>query len=184
MKRASMNRAVVRRADAGVDSLSVNGGTPLTGDVSIRSPMATEQTTPPTIFIDNANRKVLTLAPVTADINTDLNNAFSFPQLAGPLVVPVPQAPAVGSFEFRKITFSIISRGNPADTVTFTGGANGFNFPVPSRPGAVGPFLTDLNAVLAGMQNNDMLLVGFEFHSAQSVTGPWLFVAMSGPYAK
>lgn len=179
MKRNSLVRPVMRRADAGVDTISVNGGTPISGPVALFSPMATQSGQ--NIFVDNANRKVLGAAPVQADINTDVNNAFFIPKLTGALVMPIPAVPLVGQIEFRKVTFSIISRGNAADTVTFTGGAGGYNFANNARAGALGPFLADFNSLLAGMANGDMILIGFEYHTA--LAAPWLCVALSGPYS-
>jgi hypothetical protein len=126
--------------------------------------------------IDNANTKALAPGFATADINTDVNNGFTFPQLSGSLTVPVPATPLVGIIDGRKVTFRIISRGNAGDVVTFTLGANGFRW---SNGSGVGPFLSDFNAIVAAMASGDVLEVAAAYYAAGTC---WLINSLAGPF--
>lgn len=128
------------------------------------------------IRIDNANTKALSAGFATADIDTDVNNAFTLPQLTGSVTIPVPKTPSIGAFDGRKVTFRIVSRGNGADTVTFTLGANGFRW---STVAGIGPFLSDFNAILATMASGDVLEVAAAYYTAGTC---WFINSLAGPF--
>jgi hypothetical protein len=126
--------------------------------------------------IDNANTKALAGGFVTADIDTDVNNGFTFPQLSGSLTVPVPKTPSIGAFDGRKVTFRIVSRGNAGDVVTFTLGANGFRWATAT---GIGPFLSDFNAIVAAMASGDVLEVAAAYYTAGTC---WFINSLAGPF--
>ena len=129
-----------------------------------------------TVRLDNAHTQTLPAPFVTNDLDTDTYNGFIVPKLSAALTIPVPKAPAVGSFEGRKITLQITSRGTAGDTITWTGGAGGWLWPGSS---GIGPLKADFDSVLAAMANNDVILVGAQYHT---VKDRWLINAVAGPF--
>lgn len=127
------------------------------------------------IRLDNANTKALAGGFATADIDTDVNNGFTFPKLSAALVVPVPKTPSIGAFDGRKVTFRIVSRGTAGDTVTFTTGANGFRWPTTG----IGPFQADFDATLAAMTNDQVIEVAASYYTAGAC---WLINSLAGPF--
>jgi hypothetical protein len=184
VKRDSLIRPIMRRADSGVDTISVNGGPPVSGPIVINSPMAT-LISPNTVRLDNSNTKSIGTAPVTNDIDTEVNNGF-FVFAQGNLTIPIPKAPTApnSKSEGRKITFTIkIDTGVLPITITWAGGATGYQWANPGRAGAVGPFVTDFNALVAGAAQNDFIKIGFEFTTfGAPAGGNWFAVALAGSY--
>jgi len=139
----------------------------------------------PDIRVDNANMKILPEPFVTADIDTDVSNGFSVPQLTANKTIPVPATPASlpdTTRRFRKVTFLIrqAAAGGPF-TVTWTGGANGYLF---AKAGStVGPTVAQFNTLLAAMAVNEYMKIGFEYTGSDSGLGSlWLAVAIAGPF--
>jgi hypothetical protein len=155
--------------NTGVLDIQPNGGAALTGQIDLNSPMISVSGN--VIRIDNANTKTLPGAPVSADINTDVNTGFIVVKLAASTTIPIPQAPT-GNSEGRKITFKITSRGTSSDTVTWTAGAGGYLF-----ASGLGPLLTDFNNLLAATPNNGVIKIGFEY---DSTLNRWVCVALAG----
>jgi len=194
MKQDALNRAIMRRADAdgGVDSISVNGGTPITGPVDIESDMASF-VAPNIIRIDNANTKIglVTNTVTQADLDTELNNAFFIDWEPGAVMFPPPKVPtAVGFSLGRKITYTFVYEGvGGADSITFDNSADGYQFSQPAVAGAVGPFLTDVNALIAGIvadpgHRSLAFKIGFEYVGGafKAFTSNWVCVALAGPF--
>jgi hypothetical protein len=125
--------------------------------------------------LDNANTKALAGGFATADIDTDVNNGFTFPKLSAALTVPVPKTPSIGAFDGRKVTFRIVSRGTAGDTVTFTTGANGFRWPTTG----IGPFQSDFDATLAAMTNDQVIEVAASYYTAGAC---WFINSLAGPF--
>ena len=156
--------------NTGVLDIQPNGGTALTGQIDLNSPMIS--VTGNVIRIDNANTKTLPGAPVSNDIDTDVNTGFIVVKLAAAsTTIPIPKAPT-GNSEGRKITFKITSRGTSTDTVTWTTGAGGYLFAT-----VLGPLLADFNNLLAATPNNGVIKIGFEY---DSTLNRWVCVALAG----
>lgn len=176
MRRDSFKRSNARRADSGVDSITVNGlpAGGVSGPVSIVSPMALF-VTPNIIRIDNGNEKALPDPFVSADINTELNNSFLFFK-TGVTAVPAPPAPLMPFANGRKITFTISSLG--AGAITWTGGLNGYSF---ANVAGIGPFQADFDALIAAMPIGATVKIGFEYvgNGALAVSS-WVCVALAG----
>lgn len=180
MRRSQLYRDSLRRADTGVDSIEVNDQPPggITGPVEIVSPMA-EFIAPNIIRIDNGNSKDLPAAPVSADINTDLNTAFRIAKLAAAAtVIPIPQAPAnLAQAEDRKITFEVRCRGVDGDIVTWTGGAGGYLFA--NALSEVGVTQAQFDALLAAADTTDNAIIKIGFSYCERLNR-WLAVALAG----
>lgn len=156
--------------NTGVLDIQPNGGSALTGQIDLNSPMIS--VTGNVIRIDNANTKTLPGAPVSNDIDTDVNTGFIVVKLAAAsTTIPIPKAPT-GNSEGRKITFKITSRGTSTDTVTWTTGAGGYLFAT-----VLGPLLADFNNLLAATPNNGVIKIGFEY---DSTLNRWVCVALAG----
>lgn len=192
MKRNAINRAVMRRADAGVDTLTVNGQPPggMSGNVSLVSNMA-QYVAPNTIRIDNGNTKanLNTATVVQADLDTELFNSFFFEWDDGAVVIPAPKVPTANPYFLgRKITYTFVYEGsNPANTFAFAGGQDGYQFADTVAGGGVGPFLADFNSMIAGIVADGRSLafkVGFEYVSGsfKLFTSNWVCVALAGPW--
>jgi hypothetical protein len=119
------------------------------GAITIVSPM--KSVAGGVVTLANGNNKNLPGGFVTNDIDTDANTAFKIAKLTGAVVVPVPKVPT-GNIEDRRITFTVISRGTPADTVTWTTGANGFSWAT-----QLGPLQADFDSLLAAAPNNAVI---------------------------
>lgn len=156
--------------NTGVLDIQPNGGASLTGQIDLNSPMISVVGN--VIRIDNANTKTLPGAPVSNDIDTDVNTGFIVAKLAAvSTTIPIPKTPT-GNTEGRKITFKITSRGTSTDTVTWATGAGGYLFAT-----VLGPLLADFNNLLAATPNNGVIKVGFEYDSALN---RWVCVALAG----
>jgi len=185
MRRSQFERDAIRRSGvqnliSGVTSIETNGQPPggASGALKILSPMA-EFVAPDTIRIDNGNSKDLPAAPVSADIDTDVNTAFKVAKIAGAATaIPIPNAPAsLPQAEDRKITFEILFRGTGTDTVTFTGGAGGYEFAnAASNFGITLAQFNELVAAAAGT-NDAAIKVGFSYSERLN---KWCCVALAG----
>lgn len=198
MKQDSLIRPVMRRADAGVDSITVNGQPSggATGPLNLVSPMASFLA-PNTIQINNGFTntlagKTLTSGIVQNDLDTDFNNEFQFGTGAGPgpFTIPKPKIPLAQQATFaagtpyvrnRKLTFHIIIQAAGL-SISWDNSVDGYQFANNARAGAVGPFLADWNALLAGAQVNDVLKVGFEYNPSSLFNPRWECVALAGPF--
>jgi hypothetical protein len=183
MKLKELNRKVLRRADAGVDSVTVNGQPPggVSGPIDIISPMASF-VAPNDIHIDNANEIAFPTDALTAP-DTEINTGFVYTLGgAGPFVIPAPVAPTSAKAPGRKITITLVFPNGVAGVqpITFAGGANGYQF---ANVAGVGPFLADFTALVAACPagTNSVIKVGFEY-TPQGLTSPWVAVAMAGYY--
>jgi hypothetical protein len=183
----------MRRADAGVDTISVNGSPSggAAGPIDIESNMA-QFVAPNVVRIDNGNTKSgLNTATVTqADLDTELNNSFFFEWADGAVVIPAPKVPTANPYFLgRKITYTFVYEGaNPANTFSFAGGQDGYMFADTTlATGGVGPFLTDFNSLIAGIVADGRSLafkIGFEYVSGsfKLFTSNWVCVALAGPW--
>lgn len=177
----------MRRADAGVDTISVNGANPISGPVDIESPMASF-VSPNIIRIDNSNEfngLALAMPIASASINTELNNSFRFDSDgAGPYTIAAPLVPTSANAQGRKITFALHypNGGVGFQPVIFdTASANGYQF---ADPSGIGPTLADFNGLQASLPGFEcFLLIGFEYHSLLTgIVRPWVCCALSGWY--
>lgn len=178
----------MRRADAGVDTVSVNGGPAVGGSLSILSPMATF-IAPSTIRVDNGNEfNGSAFAPpiASAQIDTELHNSFRFDiSGAGPFTIAPPLAVTAGvNAQGRKITFALHwpNGGVGFQPVIFdTASAGGYQF---ADPTGIGPTLADFNGLQASLPGFEcFLLIGFEYHSLLTgIVRPWVCCALSGWY--
>lgn len=180
MRQKALNRKVLRRADAGVDSITVNGLPPggISGPIAIVSPMATFEA-PNRIHIDNGN-EIGFASDATPAPDTDLNNSFVY-TLGGaaPFVIPAPLVPPDSAHAAgRKITFTIVYT-NGTKATTFAGGADGYQF----APGGIGPTLLDFTTLLAALPGGTSIIkLGFEYANGfnAGATPPWVCVALAG----
>lgn len=165
--------ALASLGSGGITSINANGGAAQVGPaISLLSPMLSRPAAN-TFRHDNANDKTLPDPFVSGDIDTDVNNGFIVPKLSANLVVPIPTNTRSG----RKITFKITQEGTTR-TVTWTGGAGGYQFV--KSGSSLGPTQAQFDAELAAMLDDEILKIGFEFDSAKN---RWLCVALTGRYA-
>jgi len=182
MKRDSFKRSNARRADSGVDSVTVNGQPPggASGPIAIVSPMASFEA-PNIVHIDQANEIGFPTDDVSTAPDTEINTGFVFTLGgAGPFVIPAPVAPTGLKAPGRKITITLVFPNGVAGVqpVTFAGGANGYQF---ANVAGIGPFLADFTALIAACPagTNSVVKIGFEY-TPQGLTSPWVAVAMAG----
>jgi hypothetical protein len=166
-------RAIQDIVAAGSGVTSVNGEE---GDVFILGPMVhTDEGG--NIRVDNAWTTALGSVPGAGDIDTDAYNGFDIAELTQDLVVPIPILLASAEdAEGRKITFTI-TQDAITRTVTWTGGAGGYQFAkVGSTPG---PTVAQFDTLLASMLNAESLKVMFERNGLRD---RWICTHLSGPY--
>jgi hypothetical protein len=191
-----MTRAQMRRADAGVDSITVNGQPPggASGPLSLEGPLVT-YVAPNRILVENGltntlGGATLTSGIVQADLNTDLNNSFEFNtgNGAGPFTIPAPAIPLQGFataaaarpyVRNRKITFTIVF-GVAAPVINWNATVDGYQWANTARGGSIGPFLADWTALCASAQVGDVVKVGFEYYAVANANSRWVAVALAG----
>lgn len=167
MNRSSLQRDSIRRS-GGVNSISINGGSPIFGPISLFSPMLTQSGQ--TVRIDNANLIALVDAATIVGVNAGIDTEFTV-TLGGNRTMAIPTNPVNG----EKITFLVSQDGTGGRTLTWTGGAGGYRFANAASPQGVK--VADFNSLLAACPINGSIRVGFEFYTTSNT---WDCVALAG----
>lgn len=177
MHRSAIHRDQIRRSNGGagaggVTSISVNGGPPLTGAISLLSPMAVGAANP--IRVDNGNVKTLADAASIVGIDVDLNQSFQVAITAARTFAAPTNSILGAPREGEKITFTIEQDGG-SFTPLWTGGAGGYQFANAATPNGI--TLAQHDALAAATPDGSKYKVGFEWDSG---IGQWLCVALAG----
>jgi len=158
----------------GVTSIAVNGGAPITGAVSLLSPMAVAAGA--TLRIDNGNAKVLTDAASIVGMDVDLNQSFRV-TIDGARSFAIPTVSILAApKDGEKITVTI-EKTNAGDTVTWTSGAGGFMFANSASSFAV--TLAQFNSAFAECLAGCLLKVAWEYDADFE---RWLAVGLASFY--
>ena len=167
MHRSSLQRDSLRRS-GGITTITVNGGSPISGPINLNSPMLTQSGN--TLRIDNANLIALTDAATIVGVNAGIDTEFTV-TLGGNRTMAIPTNPVNG----EKITFLIAQDATGGRTLTWTGGAGGYRFANAASPQGVK--LADFNGLLAACPVSSSIRVGFEYFTT---TNTWDCVALAG----